>query len=60
MRVSIDKNLGGKLYDINITLGSIVMSMDEEAYDSFWEMRYKKDVSFSQFVKDFFGDDPNG
>jgi len=44
------KKIRGKFYEIETTPQLLTISMDEEAYKTFYEQQFKKDVSFTEFV----------
>ncbi len=50
----LGKDLAGELYGVNIEFDTIVMSMDEEAYDSFCDMQQKRNLPLAEFIGDFF------
>ena len=45
-----NNKISGKFYDIEITEKLLTLSMDEEAYKTFYNQQFEKDISFSEFV----------
>lgn len=52
-----ENKISGKFYDLEITEKLLTLSMDEEAYKTFYDQQFKKDISFTEFVNTLLEDE---